>query len=176
MEKNKIAEFLMVLKTFFPKFFTTLSVAEIENTMKAWNLILGDYSNEQIQAGLKFFLITNTKGFPPTPGEMIEAISKVSSPADNTLTAEECWLKIQKAAKNSTYNSVEEFNNLPDICKKLVGSSCILQRYADMSTEELETVVKSNFLKSYQALSIKEKEAEKMKLIGTQQNSNLLED
>lgn len=175
MEKNKIAEFLMVLKTFFPKFFTSLSVNEMENTMKAWNLILGDYSNEQIQAGLKFFLITNTKGFPPTPGEMIEAISKVSSPADNMPTAEECWLKIKNAVSNSTYHSVEEYNNLPDICKKLIGSSSILQNYADISPEYLETVVKSNFLKSYQALAIKEKEAEKMKLIGTKQN-NLLED
>lgn len=172
MDNNtkKISEFLLVLKTFFPKYFSAMSVVEMERSVAAWTLILGDYTSEQISAGLKFFLITNTKGFPPTPGEMIESISKVSAPANNELTAEECWQKVQKAVSNSGYHSTEEYNNLPEVCKKLVGSANMLQRYGEMSVQEFETVVKSNFLRSYQALFVKTKENEKIQLVESKNN------
>ena len=52
----------------------------------------------------------------------------------------------------------EEFNKLPYILQRLVGSANKLREWARMNSETLETVVGSNFMRSYRARAANERE------------------
>jgi hypothetical protein len=47
------------------------------------------------------------------------------------------------------YNSKEQFERLDDISKSIIGSPGALAVYASMNSDEVETVIKSHFIKSY---------------------------
>lgn len=149
MTKQDLMKVFYILKASYPRFFV-YSNSEIDQMIIAWQLVLEDYTYEQVIAGLKYYLTMDTKGFPPSQGQIVEAISKVSAPINGVLTADECWNRIVKAVSNSYYNSSEEYGNLPDICKKFIGSADNLKYYGDMDSVTFNTVIRSNFLKSHQ--------------------------
>lgn len=66
-----------------------------------------------------------------------------------SLSGADAWSLVYKALTNSSYNSIEEFNKLPYPVQKAVGSADMLASWATVNIEEVQTVIQSQFLKSY---------------------------
>lgn len=174
MTRQELMKIFYILKASYPRFFN-ISVAEIEQIIAAWQLVLDDYTYEQVVAGLKYYLTMDTKGFPPSQGQIVEAIAKVSAPITGVLTADECWNRIVKAVSNSYYNSAEEFEKLPPLCKKFIGSADHLKYFGDMDSVSFHSVIRSNFLKSYQSFCMNKLEEQKT-LALKEKTMNLIEE
>lgn len=86
--------------------------------------------------------------YPPTIAGIIEQINLIKNKATNT----DLWALIEKAARNGTYGSVEEFEKLPPECQSFIGSPSGLKELAQIDTGTLETVVKGQFLKRVEAI------------------------
>jgi hypothetical protein len=74
------------------------------------------------------------------------------------MTELEAWELVSKATRNSTYNSAQEFAKLPPVVQRLVGSHMQLKEWAAMDAETLQSVVASNFQRSYKVRAKNERE------------------
>ena len=118
-----------------------------------------DYSYEQVNAGLNLYMKSDTRGFPPVPGQIIDKIHIVTAPQE--LNEMEAWSFVSKAIRNSGYNSVEEFAKLPPLVQKAVGLPSQLRTWA-LDENYNEEVVSSNFIKCYRNELARQRELQKM--------------
>ena len=147
MTKSESAKIIYVMKSYYPGFFQKLSAKDIENMADAWQYALDDVSYSDVSAGLKVFVRRDTKGFPPSPGQVIDCITKVQEPQD--LTATEAWTLVVRAMSNSAYHAEEEFAQLPEVVQRAVGSARNLKELALMDTDTVQSVEKSHFIRTY---------------------------
>jgi hypothetical protein len=109
-----------------------------------------------VTAAVEAFIATDVKGFSPVIGIIKNKISEIKRPEN--ITEFEAWSRVKQAISNGYYGCIEEFEKLPPILQRLVGSPNQLRDWATMSTETLNTVVASNFMRSYKARAIHEHE------------------
>ena len=147
MTKSEAAKIIFVMRSYYPGAFQKLSARDIENMADAWQYVLEDLSYADVSRGLKVFVRSDTKGFPPSPGQVIDCIAKVQLPQE--LTATEAWTLVAKALSNSAYHAEEEFENLPPACQRAVGSARNLKELALMEMETVQSVEKSHFIRTY---------------------------
>ena len=74
----------------------------------------------------------------------------------------EAWSLVRKAIGNGNYGSVEEFEKLPPTIQKAVGSADMIKRWAMSDSNEVSTVIQSNFLRSYRTAVKRDEEYAKM--------------
>ncbi len=144
MTKKETAQILFLLKEYYPNSFENSS---LENRVTAWHLILQDQPYQLIEAAVIAFVSTDTKGFMPSVGQMKEKALALT--AGEEMTELEAWWLVQKALRNSAYGSVEEFAKLPPVVQRIVGDPRQLQEWALMDADKVQTVVASNFQRSY---------------------------
>jgi len=64
---------------------------------------------------------------------------------------------VKKAISDSYYHAEERFSELPETVQKAVGSPSMLRQWGQCDTEDVNTVIMSNFQRAYKAeLSKKE--------------------
>ena len=76
----------------------------------------------------------------------IRKARELTGPSEN-----EVWCRVLKAASRGLYNSREEYENLPEDIREIVGSPRMLYEWAQMSPGELNTVVAPGFKRSWRA-------------------------
>lgn len=162
MTTQETAKIIYVIKATYPNSFQKYTTKDLENMIAAWSSVMEDYVYELVSAGLKSYLASDTKGFPPSPGQVIDFISKITTPPQDNLTIDEAWSYVVNAICNSGYNAAEEYEKLPDICKKIVVNPARLRTWAMMNSDELHTVEKSHFYRSYRTQLERQREDAKI--------------
>lgn len=145
MNKSEAIQVLTVLKTAYPNFYKTLSKSDAENTIELWATMFESEPVNLVIEAVKT-LICSLK-YPPTIADVKEKIREITKPG--TMTELEAWSKVKGSI--SYYNAGNAFNGLPPLLQKLVGSPQQLREWAIMDIDTLNTVVQSNFLRSYSA-------------------------
>ena len=146
----------MTIQTFYPNY----QVENKEFTINAWYSIIGDCDYKPIEKALRAYITTDTSGFAPSIGQLINKLHEVQSPQE--LNEMEAWLLVSKALRNGTYGAIEEFNKLPPLVQKAVGSPDNLRNWAQTDSESIENVVQSNFMRTYRTVVNRAKEYRKM--------------
>lgn len=118
----------------------------ISETVDVWQMMLSEYTYEQISVALKAYILSDTSGFAPSIGQLVNKIKTITTPQE--LNEMEAWALVSKAIRNSGYNSVEEFAKLPPLVKKAVGLPDQLRTWA-LDEYYNEQVVSSNFMRCY---------------------------
>lgn len=155
MTREQTQDFLAMIQGTYPNFNPPNKTVAVN----AWRMALEDYEEKQVHLAFKMYMQTDTSGFAPAPGQIIDKIHNLTEPTE--LNEMEAWSLVQRAICNSTYNSVEEFNNLPPLVQKAVGLPDSLRQWA--MTEDLnKEVVMSNFQRAYKIELQREKELCKM--------------
>lgn len=154
MTRNEVQDLLAMIQGAYPNF----NPANKSATVGAWTMALEDFDRNQIALAFKSYMRTNISGFAPTPGQLIELIQTV---AHTQLGEIEAWTMVSKAIRNSTYNSESEFDKLPPLVQKALGSAAQLRIWA-MDEGYNESVNSSNFMRSYRAVIEREKQMAKM--------------
>ena len=115
------------------------------NTLILWSQMFADDPVQEVAAAVKAFIVQDVKGFPPVIGQIKQLMLKVKS---NDIGEGEAWMMIRKAIGNGIYGSYEEFDKLPKILQRVVGSPDQLEQWA-LLTDGLDTVVQSNVKRAY---------------------------
>lgn len=127
--------------------------------LNLWQVMLEGYDANIVMAALKTFIATDKSGFAPSCGQLIDKINLLvaSATGEEEMSESQAWSLVSKALRNSTYNSQSEFEKLPETVKKAVGSPNMLYQWA--TDEDFnESVVSSNFMRSYREVSKRKKE------------------
>lgn len=120
----------------------------LSETIDVWQMMLDEYSYNQVSIALKAYVTSDTSGFAPSVGEIVAKIQLVSQPQE--LDGMTAWGLVSKALRNGTYGAVEEFKKLPPLVRQAVGMPDNLKNWATSDYQTIETVIQSNFLRTYE--------------------------
>ena len=145
-----------VLKAAYPQYYRDMKRGDAESVVSLWAEMFKDEPVNVVAVAVKAYIASDTKGYPPHIGAIKDEIVKIKAP--KSMTEQEAWMLVKNATRNGLYGSAEEFEKLPPICKKLVGSPSQLREWATMDSDTLNSVVASNFQRSYKVMEKREKE------------------
>lgn len=157
MNVTETGQIMRILKAAYPRFYANVSADEQKEVMLLWLDMFKDDDVRLVGAAVKALIATDNKGFPPVIGQVKEKMHTLAHAQDG-LNEVEAWSMVKKAIRNGYYGSVEEFGKLPAQCQKLVGSPNQLREWAMMPSEELDTVVASNFQRGFRTVQTRDKE------------------
>lgn len=145
MDREETKKIIRIICASYPNY----KPADISETIDVWANMLSEYSYEHIAVALKSYIATDTSGFAPSIGELIQ---KANSLLENgKLNEIEAWTLVSKALRNGYYGAEEEFAKLPLLVQKAVGSPAQLRMWATTDESSVESVISSNFMRTYKA-------------------------
>ena len=156
MNREETLAIMSVLKAAYPNFYKDMNRKEAESIVNLWMEMFRDDPPAVVAMAVKAHIASDVKGFPPHIGAIKDAIVKLHT--QNEMTELEAWELVRKASSNANYNAREEFDKLPPVVQRLVGSPNQLREWAMMDSEVLGSVVASNFQRSYKARAASERE------------------
>ena len=133
---------------------------DISETVDVWNMMLSDYDYNLVAMALKAYILSDTSGFAPNIGKLVAKIQTISQPQE--LDGMTAWGLVSKALRNGTYGAVEEFNKLPPLVRQAVGMPDNLKNWATSDYKTIETVIQSNFLRTYETVVKRANEINRM--------------
>lgn len=155
MTREQIQDFLAMIQATYPNFNPPSKTVAVN----AWKLALEDYEEKQVHMAFKLYMQSNTSGFAPVPGQIIDKIHTMTAPQE--LNEMEAWSIVSKAIRNSGYNSTEEFEKLPPLVQKAVGLPSQLRTWA-LDEDYNEQVAMSSFQRAYKSELKRHEELRKM--------------
>ena len=156
MTRDDVIKIMSVLRSAYPHFYRDISKQEAYDTINLWTDMFSNDDASIVAATVKSLIDGDDKGFPPTIGQVKAKMRLLVG--NDELTEAEAWNLVSKAVKNGLYGAVEEFEKLPPVVKRIVGSPSQLRDWASMDSDTLHSVVASNFQRSYKVVATREKE------------------
>lgn len=141
----EVEEFKILVKT-MKAVYTDPKFIPDKDAFDVWYSLLKDMDYKTASAALGRHMTTNR--FPPTIADLRQA--NVSNNNLDEMNGEQAWSIVYKAMQNSAYGYQEEFNKLPPILQKCVGSPFNLHELALMDADTVNSVEKSLFLRTYE--------------------------
>lgn len=154
MERNEFSVLVKAMKAVYsdPKFITD------KDAFNVWYEILKDIPYELCHAAIYKYMATSK--FPPTIADIRQIATEMAAP--ESLNEGEAWALVYRAICNSAYHAREEFEKLPIECQKAVGNPAILKEWANLNINEVNTVIQSNFMRSYKVESKRTQEYQQL--------------
>lgn len=168
MTREEMVKIIRIMVDSYPNYKPN----EISETVDVWQMMLEEYSYQQVSLALKSYILSDNSGFAPSIGQLVDKMQIIQQPQE--LNEMEAWSLVSKAIRNSGYNSVEEFAKLPPIVQKAVGLPSQLRTWG-LDENYNEEVVSSNFIKCYRAELAREWEFQKMPKVVRDMISNVNE-
>lgn len=156
MTEEQVGKLLMTIQAYYPNY----NPPDKKVTLNAWYIMLAEYPEELVLQALRACIATNTSGFAPDVGQIMSKIQTISQPQE--LDGMAAWGLVSKALRNGTYGAVEEFNKLPPLVRQAVGIPDNLKNWATSDYQTIETVIQSNFLRTYETVVKRANEINRM--------------
>ena len=156
MTREETVKIIRIICGSFPNF----KPSDLSETVDIWNMMLDEYTYNQIAGALKSYILSDSTGFAPSIGQLIAKVKTIEEPAQ--LNETEAWGLVSKAIRNGYYGAVEEFSKLPPLVQKAVGTPDNLRNWSQTNLESVETVIQSNFLRAYRVEAQRAAEISKM--------------
>lgn len=131
---------------------------DISETVDVWQMMLEEYSYQQVSIALKAYILSDDSGFAPSIGKLVSKIHAMTQPQE--LNEMEAWSLVSKAIRNSGYNSADEFAKLTPLVQKAVGLPSQLRTWA-LDENYNEQVAMSSFQRAYKAELKRQEELQK---------------
>ena len=157
MTYDETLKVFAVLKANYSNFYKNITKQDAEAQVNLWNEMFADDTYTAVGAAVKAYIATDTSGYPPNVGKIKNYLLKFMQ-AEDEMTEIEAANRVLKAVERGIYNSVEEFEKLPETLKRLVGSATRLREWALMNSDELNSIVASNLMRSYRAVRESERQ------------------
>ena len=152
MTRQEALAIMAMLKTAYPSFYKDLSKEDLNAAVNLWATMFADDPAYIVTEAVKSLMCTLK--YPPTIADVKEKIAAITHP--QTMTEMEAWQLVRQAI--SYYRAEETFAQLPPVIQKIVGSPNTLREWAQMEAETVDSVIQSNFMRSYKARVAHEKE------------------
>ena len=156
MTKKETAEMLAMMQTNYPDSFRNLSDEAMNGRINLWFMSFRDDDYKDVLAAVMAHINSDTERFMPPVGVIKAKLADIR--AGEQMTELEAWNIVNDALRNSLYNSQKEFDKLPPMIQRLVGSPYQLREWAQMDSDTVSSVIASNFQRSYKSRAAQERE------------------
>lgn len=173
MDRAETLAIMTVLKTAYPGYYRDMKPKEAENVVNLWAEMFRDEPAGLVAAAVKAHIAQDRKGFPPHIGAIKDAIVRLTAPPESGMSELEAWNLVRRAIRGASMDdctrtmrdgvlgppsAVEQFEALPEILRRLVGSPRQLADWELLPNDEIDTIIQSNFMRSFRARAEKERE------------------
>lgn len=155
MNREETKKIVRVIMAAFPNWHPD----NLSDVIDAWSMFLDEYDYNNVAKAVKAYTLTNTSGFAPSIGQIVGMMQKIEQPEE--LGEMEAWSLVSKAIRNGGYNYQEEFEKMPELVKKAIGSAEQIHRYA-IDESYNESVVQSHFRSAYRIVCDRTKELNRL--------------
>ncbi|MFR4978334.1 MAG: replicative helicase loader/inhibitor [Butyricicoccus sp.] len=149
MTKQEIVQLMAIIREFYPTYYRNKTEEETKISARLWWDMFQEDDGMQVLAAVKAFVATDTKGFPPSVGQIKQRLVQLKMP--DMPDEAEAWKQVWTAIQNSSYHSKEEFEKLHPIVQRVVGQPEMLKAWAMQNPDDAQTVIASNFQRAYRA-------------------------
>ena len=156
MDRRQVIETLAILKAAYPGSYNNMTEGDSKTMVALWERQFADEDVRLVTAAVESLIATRTKGFTPTIGEVKEQMHRLRTSEE--LDAASAWALVSKACANGIYGYRKEFEKLPPIVQAAVGAPEQLREWAMMDAEVVQSVIASNFQKTYRIIQQRQKE------------------
>ena len=91
MTDYEIGRLVYAVRGTYPKYYANMGAEDLKGLSMAWALVLGEYDFAIASRAVQLYLTNDTTGFPPSPGQIVDAIHKITNPRIAEMTATEAW-------------------------------------------------------------------------------------
>lgn len=153
MDRDETREIIKMIAGIYPSFHKDAGREEKSLTVDLWASLFAEEPFELVSVALKSFIVSDEKGFVPSPGQLKAKIRMMVNPSP--MTEVEAWQIVSRAVRNSGYmeNAKAEHEKLPELIKRMVKPEQ-LREWALQDAASLQTVVASNFMRSFREKSM----------------------
>lgn len=124
-----------------------------QDAFDVWYAMISDLDYATASEALKAY-VRSSKGLPGPSDFVKYATNKRLA---ESMNEQQAWALVTKAIRNSNYYAEEEYGKLPPLVQKAVGSPTNLASWAQLPSDEVHTVISSNFARAYRAEAEREK-------------------
>lgn len=156
MNRKEVMQILSVLKAAYPHSFKDMTKLDGEALVNLWARQFAEEDPEAVSAAVNALISTRTAGYSPTVGEIKDQLHRLRTL--NGLSDADAWNLVEKACRRGLYNAREEYAKLPVDVQAAVGGPEQLKAWAMMDSDTVNSVVASNFRKSYRTVQERAKE------------------
>ena len=143
MTKKEVAQIIGIMQVVYPDNFKNLSSDALQALISVWATVFADDPASAVQAAVMAHVSASTDRFMPPPAVIKQRLIDIK--VGDELTPAEAWQLAYNAAQRGLHNSREEFDKLPPIVQRLIGSPNQLHEWAMMDAETVQSVIGSNF-------------------------------
>jgi hypothetical protein len=163
-----------VLKAAYPNYYRDMNRRDAEAVVELWASMFADDPAPVVAMAVKAHIASDTKGFPPHIGAIKAAIGKLTRPQELEMSEMEAWNQVRRAIAGASAadwsrrmqadgsmgktSAERNFDALPEILQRLVGSPKQLAEWELLPDDEINTIIQSNFMRSFRARVSHEKE------------------
>lgn len=173
MTRQETGIIMNILTTAYPRFYSGQDAPDPRKTMSLWAEMFRDDPVELVAAAVKALIATDEKGFPPHIGAVKAGMRKLVQPDE--MTEMEAWRLVRQAIRGASMSpssrlitaaggvdnrssAQRHFEALPPILQRVVGGPEQLAAWEHIANEDIDTVIQSNFMRSYRARAQQERE------------------
>ena len=156
MNKKETAALMAVLQASYPGFYKDFEENERAAIVNLWHEMFAEDSYGEVSAAVKALISTRVEGYPPTIGAVKDKLAMLKNVG--SLDEDAAWALVSKACANGIYGYRKEFDKLPEEVRDVVGAAEVIREWAMMDVETFQSVIASNFKKSYRAKAVKRRQ------------------
>ena len=152
MTREDTQKLLATMQALYPNF----NVSDKTATVTVWAALLEPYDRPLIMKALQHFARTNTSGFAPTTGQLIDTAYSLCE--TDVVPEGKAWEMLMQAIKKGIDSYKEEYEKLPKPLQTYLGSPWQLHMWAS-SSDFNESVERALFVKAYKGICESDKKA-----------------
>lgn len=156
MNRKEVLQTLSVLKAAYPHSFRDMTKLDGEALINLWTRQFADEDSTAVQVAVENLIATRTTGFSPTVGEIKDQLHRLRTV--DGINEAQAWALVEKACRRGLYNAREEYEKLPPDVQAAVGGPEQLKAWAAMDSDTVNSVIASNFRRTYRTVQEREKE------------------
>ncbi|OPX46355.1 loader and inhibitor of phage G40P [Ruminiclostridium hungatei] len=154
MNKSETLGIMAALEIAYPRFYANKTKDEKDAAINLWSKLFKSDDAKIVTEAVNAMICTLE--FPPTIADIKKKIALLTQP--KTSTELEAWNKVWKAIQDANYRAQEYFDSFPPQIQQLVGSPGQLREWALMDSKVINSVIQSNFMRSYKSKIEQDKE------------------
>jgi len=150
MNQNEVLKVMAILEVSYPNWVSKLDVEKKQVMVSLWSELFAEDNGNLIANAVKAIIISDTNPFPPTIAAIKQKAYDLSH--KQSLSEMEAWNIVMLALRNCGRNSIAEYAKLPREVQ-VITTPQQLREWSQMDIDQLNTVVSSNFMRSYRSRS-----------------------
>lgn len=158
-EELTLPMIMTLLQSEYPNSFVNMDKRTMQLKRNLWEKEFAADDINLVYAAVRLYM-EKPERFAPNIGQIRENMNTLLKADAKELSDQSAWALVSKACANGLYHYREEFEKLPPEVQRAVGGPEQLKAWARMDAETVESVVASNFKRTYRTTQERAKQVE----------------